>query len=152
MVGNYDAVLAATTAPNVMLADPDDVWRPGKISLTLRAMREAEASLGPKTPVTVCTDAEVVDSQLQPVAPSYWRWSRMNPHLADVLHRLVVESPVLTSTMMVNRALLDLASLRAKIAETTPLALITEQGENRNQLEKQWNLSGFPHDFACRGT
>ena len=31
--------------------------------------------------------------------------------------------------------------LRAKIAETTPLALITEQGENRNQLEKQWNLS-----------
>jgi hypothetical protein len=46
---------------------------------------------------------------------------------------------------------LDLA-LRAKIAETTPLALITEQGENRNQLEKQWNLSGFPHGFACRGT
>jgi hypothetical protein len=43
-------------------------------------------------------------------------------------------------------------ALRAKIAETTPLALITEQGENRNQLEKQWNLSGFPHDFACRGT
>jgi hypothetical protein len=43
-------------------------------------------------------------------------------------------------------------SLRAKIAETTPLALITEQGENRNQREKQWILSGFPHGFACRGT
>jgi hypothetical protein len=43
-------------------------------------------------------------------------------------------------------------ALRAKIAETTPLALITEQGENRNQREKQWNLSDFPHGFACRGT
>ena len=43
-------------------------------------------------------------------------------------------------------------SLRAKIAETTPLALITEQGENRNQREKQWNLPAFSHGFACRGT
>jgi hypothetical protein len=43
-------------------------------------------------------------------------------------------------------------ALRANIAETTPLALITEQGENRNQREKQCNLSGFPHGFACRGT
>ena len=45
-----------------------------------------------------------------------------------------------------------LKPLRANIAETTPLALITEQGENRNQREKQCNLSGFPHGFACRGT
>jgi transposase-like protein len=44
------------------------------------------------------------------------------------------------------------AALRANIAETTLLALITEQGENRNQREKQWNLSGSPHGFACRGT
>lgn len=109
MVGNYDAVLAATTAPWVMLADPDDVWLPGKISLTLRAMREAEATFGEKTPLIVCTDAEVVDSQLRPIAPSYWGWSRMNPDSASVFHRVVVESPVLTSTMIVNRALLDVA-------------------------------------------
>ena len=40
--------------------------------------------------------------------------------------------------------------LRAKIAETTPLALITEQGENRNQREKQWilcELSARLHEF-----
>src|SRR6476469_8120200 len=43
-------------------------------------------------------------------------------------------------------------ALRAKIAETTSLALITEQGENRNQREKQWNLSAFSHGFARRGT
>jgi glycosyltransferase involved in cell wall biosynthesis len=109
MVGNYDAVLSATTAPWVMFADPDDVWRPGKISLALRVMRETEEVVGTNTPVVVCTDAEVVDSQLRPLAPSYWRWSRMNPTLAGVFRRLVVENPVLTSTMMVNRALLDLA-------------------------------------------
>ena len=42
--------------------------------------------------------------------------------------------------------------LRANIAETTLLALITEQGENRNQREKQWIVSGSSHGFACRGT
>lgn len=109
MIGNYDAVLSATTAPWVMYGDPDDVWRPGKIALTLRAMRGAEATSGAATPVVVATDAMIVDWQLQPVAESSWRWSRMNPELAGVFHRMLVESPILTSTMMVNRALLDLA-------------------------------------------
>ena len=43
-------------------------------------------------------------------------------------------------------------TLRANIDETVLLVVITEQGENRNQCEEQWNLSGFPHGFACRGT
>jgi glycosyltransferase involved in cell wall biosynthesis len=107
VVGNCDAVLAATTAPWVLFADPDDVWRPGKLSLLSRAMSEAEAAAGAATPVLVCTDAEVVDHLLRPLAPSHWRWSRMNPDLAGVLHRMAVESPVLAP--MVNRALLSLA-------------------------------------------
>jgi Mg-chelatase subunit ChlD len=43
-------------------------------------------------------------------------------------------------------------SLRAKIDETVLLVVITEQGENRNQLEDQRNLFGFPHGFARRAT
>src|ERR1043165_8942026 len=45
-----------------------------------------------------------------------------------------------------------LRPLRANIDETILLVVITEQGENRNQCEEQWNRSGFPHGFACRGT
>jgi hypothetical protein len=109
LVGNYNTVLSATTSPWVMLADADDVWRPGKLSLTLKAMRAAEATHGTTTPVLVFTDAEVVDEQLQPVAESYWRWSRANLAAASVFHRLVVDSPAISSTIMVNRALIDLA-------------------------------------------
>jgi hypothetical protein len=36
--------------------------------------------------------------------------------------------------------------------ETALLVVITEQGENRNQYEKQRNIFGFPHGLACRGT
>ncbi len=108
-LGSYDAILSATTAPLVMLADSDDVWKPGKIAHTLAAMTASEATHGPRSPALVFSDAEVVDERLQPVAPSYWRWSRANLRASDVFHRLVVDSPAISSTMMVNRALLDVA-------------------------------------------
>jgi hypothetical protein len=57
----------------------------------------------------VFTDAKVVDEQLQPVADSYWRWSGANLTAADVFSRLVVDSPALSSTIIVNRALVNLA-------------------------------------------
>lgn len=109
MLGNYDAVLAATTARWVMFADPDDVWKPRKMTADVAAMRSAEAVAGADIPIVVCSDAEVVDAQHHPIAASYWRWSRMNPSLCSVFHRLLVDSPVLTSTMMVNRALLKVS-------------------------------------------
>ena len=109
MIGNCDAVLSHTTAPWVMLVDPDDVYLPGKISETFKAMRTAEQSVTEGTPIAVCTDAAVVDGGLRPIVPSYWQWSRQNPKMLNVFHRMIVESPALNSTMMVNRALLDIA-------------------------------------------
>jgi hypothetical protein len=109
MIGNYDAVLSATTARWVMFADPDDVWKPAKMAADIAPMRTIESAKGCDTPVVVCSDAEVVDVQLHPIATSYWKWSRMDPRLCSVFHRLLVDSPVLTSTMMVNRALLNMS-------------------------------------------
>jgi glycosyltransferase involved in cell wall biosynthesis len=107
--GNCDAILSATTAQWVMFADSDDVWLPGKMSITLDAMRRTEAAHGSATPTLVFTDAKVVDEDLQPVADSYWRWSRANLTAANVFRRLVVDSPALSSTIIVNRALVNLA-------------------------------------------
>jgi len=109
LIGNYNAVLSATTARWVMSADPDDVWLPGKITRTLATLREAENSRGAGTPLAICTDARVVDGDSRPVAPSYWRWSRVDPSLMGQPHRVAMESVALGSTMLVNRALLDLA-------------------------------------------
>jgi hypothetical protein len=107
--GNYTAVLAATRTARVMCADPDDLWLPGKINSTLRAMDDAEKSFTAAVPLAICTDARVVDGSGRTDAPSYWRWSRMAPHLAKDPVRVAMESVALGSTMMVNRALLDLA-------------------------------------------
>ncbi len=108
VIGNYNAVLAASGAKWVMSADPDDVWLPGKITQTLRAMREIESIYGAHIPLAVCTDARVVDRAGELIAPSYWRWSRMRTEMSS-LTRTAMESVALGSTMMVNRALLESA-------------------------------------------
>lgn len=108
-LGNYNAILNATTSRWVMLADSDDVWHPGKLELTLNEMRTAEATYGATTPLVVFSDAKVVDAHLQPLAESYWRWSRANLSEANNFHRLVVDSPAISSTMMLNRPLIELA-------------------------------------------
>jgi len=109
LVGNYNAILGATTSRWIMLADADDVWCAGKLGLALQAMRAAETAHGSATPVLVFTDAKVVDEHLGTLAESYWRWSRANLAAASVFHRLVVDNPAISSTIMMNRALVDLA-------------------------------------------
>ena len=107
--GNYTAVLAATTAPWVLTADPDDVWLPNHITVTLDALRAAEANHGANTPIAVGTDAIVVNSDLGFVAPSFWQWSHMKRMERASLRRVAVESLALGSTMAINRALIETA-------------------------------------------
>jgi glycosyltransferase involved in cell wall biosynthesis len=109
MSRNYDALLSATTADWVMMADPDDVWLPHHLSLTLMALKQAEAKFGADVPICVCTDAIVVDGQLNSVADSFWRWSKVRPLAVPSLTRMSIESVALGTTMIINRALLNKA-------------------------------------------
>jgi glycosyltransferase involved in cell wall biosynthesis len=109
ITGNYNKVLAATTSPWVLTADPDDRWLPNRISLTLNALRAAEEQFGTQTPIAVGTDAEVVDSEGRVVAQSYWRWTRSAPPSRFTTRRTAMDSAALGSTMGVNRSLLQIA-------------------------------------------
>lgn len=107
-VSNYNILMNASTAPWVMLADPDDIWKSTKISLILHAMHDVEKR-APNTPVVIFTDAEVVDERGKLLMPSYWKWLRLKPELAMGFHRMIVENAAISSTMMVNRAALNMA-------------------------------------------
>ncbi|MBB4198647.1 glycosyltransferase involved in cell wall biosynthesis [Rhodoblastus sphagnicola] len=106
IIGNYNKVLAATTAPWILTADPDDRWLPNRVALTLGALRAAEAKFGEHTPIAISTDAQVVDHEGRLVAASYWRWTRSGPPARSSTRRTAMESAALGSTMAVNRALL----------------------------------------------
>ena len=108
-VGSYNVLLEACTSDLVMLADPDDVWKPNKISLSRAAMSGMEAKYGREIPLVLFTDAEVIDEQGSQFASSYWKWSGMDQRLCIHFRRMLVESAAISSTMLVNRAALRLA-------------------------------------------
>jgi glycosyltransferase involved in cell wall biosynthesis len=109
LISNYNKVLAATTAPYILTADPDDVWLSDHVRAVIDALIDAEARYGVDKPIAVGTDAVVVNENLEHCAPSYWAWSRMvsreNPSLASI----AMESAALGSTMAINRSLLNKA-------------------------------------------
>ena len=106
--GNFSRLLAASSAPYVMLADPDDVWLPSKLSRTLDAMRRGEAAGGAEHPTLAHTDLTMVDEQLRVLAPSFWRYQGLNPDRGHAFSRIMVENQVWACTAMLNRRLVEL--------------------------------------------
>ena len=105
---NFTALLKSSTAPLIMFSDHDDVWKPDKVRLTLGKYREMEAEFGGGTPIMVFTDSEVVDIRLKPIAPSMFRYQNIDVN-AMTLNRLIVQNVPSGNTMLVNRALVELA-------------------------------------------
>ena len=104
---NFLELVAASTARYVMLADQDDVWLPDKIEVTLAAMRDLEARLGPGVPALVHTDLTVTDADLHVIERSMVRSQALDGDESR-LGALVTQNPVTGCTVMVNRALADL--------------------------------------------
>ena len=90
----------------IMFCDQDDVWHPDKIEKTLAAMKALEGS--PAVPALVHTDLRVVDGSLRETAPSFCRLSNLDGNRTG-LNRLIVQNVVTGCTVMVNRALADIA-------------------------------------------
>lgn len=107
---NFLALCAAallSDADYFMFCDQDDVWDPDKVEITLARMREAEGG-DPSVPVLVHTDLRVVDQDLNLLGDSFMAYRALNPACTQ-LNRLLVQNNVTGCTMMVNRALLELA-------------------------------------------
>lgn len=107
---NFGALLEESTADYVMFADADDVWLPQKVELTLDAMLKKEESEGSSTPILVHTDLSIVGSDLHIHAHSYWREVGLTLAQGRGLNRLLVQNSVTGCTMLLNRALVQLAS------------------------------------------
>lgn len=90
-------------AEYIAFADQDDLWHPDKLERSLAALRAAEEGT---TPVLVHTDLEVVGPNLEPMAPSFWRYAGIVPEPATV-RRLVAQNVVTGCTVLVNRALYE---------------------------------------------
>jgi glycosyltransferase involved in cell wall biosynthesis len=106
--GNFSELMGHSQAPYIMFCDQDDVWLPHKIEVTLQKMKKLEDQEGAEIPLIVHTDLQVVQADLALTAPSFWRYSNINPSLTS-LNRLLVKNSVTGCAMLMNRTLLRLA-------------------------------------------
>jgi glycosyltransferase involved in cell wall biosynthesis len=111
VIGNFAELVKLTDEPYTMFCDCDDVWKKDKVSKTLAKMKELERSHGTQFPLLVHTDLIVVDERLNVIAPSFWNYSRLNTRdSCQLLPRLLVQNQVTGCTMLINRALKNLAA------------------------------------------
>ena len=112
---SFSALMMASNADYVLFADQDDVWLPSKIQRLYDEMVQQE-SLHPDAPILVQCDLEVVDENLNLIAPSFWEFQGLNPsrnRLAD----MVMQNTVTGCAVMLNRRL-------ATLVREVPLAAI----------------------------
>ena len=101
---NFLQALSRTTMDYIMFCDQDDFWKSNKIAVTLKRMRHMEAQIGKDIPLTVFTDAVVVDCELKILKHSFFCSSHLNPKKTDLPH-LLMENKLIGCTVMVNAAL-----------------------------------------------
>jgi glycosyltransferase involved in cell wall biosynthesis len=106
-VRSFSKLLEQSSAPYVMFADQDDVWLPGKVRLTLDAMRRQEARSGATRPVLVHTDLTIVDENLHVLSKSLWNYQGVVPGRNPKLSRIMVENCAWGCTTMLNRPLVS---------------------------------------------
>lgn len=106
--GNFSELMKHSTAPYVMFSDQDDVWLPNKIEYSLALMKKMEMDYGCQVPLLVHTDLKVVKSNLTEIHPSFWSYANLNPRLVH-LNRLLPQNVLTGCTMLMNRALVELA-------------------------------------------
>lgn len=90
----------------VACVDADDVWAPNRLALTLAAADHATTSGSMRGPVLVHSDARLIDATGRELAPSYWTRAGLTPTPTS-LDRIAVQNVATSSTLLMNRALVD---------------------------------------------
>ncbi len=91
----------------IMFCDQDDVWLVDKIEKTLNKIKERESVLGTNTPITVFTDAKLVDGVLRTISDSFFGYNGLDAQKTDLAH-LLMENKVIGCTTMFNKAVADM--------------------------------------------
>ncbi len=103
-------------APYVMFADQDDKWLTNKVETSLDQLKAMERQYGSHLPLLIHTDLTVVDSKLGELASSFWKYAGLNPNQTS-LNRLLSQNILTGCTMLMNRALVELANMNQTMSE-----------------------------------
>jgi len=114
--GNFSELMKNSRGDYVMFCDQDDIWDKDKIKITFQKMKEMEKIYGPKHPILIHTDLTVVNSNLNKISDSFWKFAHLNPIKHKNLSRLFIQNFVTGCTTMMNRALINISPMIPDVA------------------------------------
>lgn len=106
--GNFCAGLALTTSDYIMLSDQDDIWFSTKIRRSIDRIKTLEQRSLNK-PLLVFTDKQIVDDSLNILKNSDYEISKLSKDWHKNTLQLLQRNVASGCTMIMNRALLDIA-------------------------------------------
>lgn len=106
---SFSKALSVAKGDYLFLSDQDDVWLPDKVEKSLYEMKRMEGEYGKDKPLLVHTDLKLVDSDLKPIANSFWEQKKFNIEKCQDFPRLLMQNVVTGCTCMINRPLKELA-------------------------------------------
>jgi glycosyltransferase involved in cell wall biosynthesis len=104
--GYFSLLQQVPDGADVACIDADDTWLPTHLAQSLVALASANG------PALTHGDLEVVDAQLRPLQPSFWRARHIIAEPTTV-RRIAVDNVVTGSTIVMNAALVRLIRARA---------------------------------------
>ena len=88
-----------------MFADQDDVWNKNKIEVSLNSILKIEISEKFKKPILLHTDLEVVDTNLNQISSSFWKYQQMDVKNTNSYNNLLIQNIVTGCTVIFNHKL-----------------------------------------------
>ena len=90
-----------------MFCDQDDIWDEDKVRKSIEMMVYLE-NLNNNNPILIHSDLRVVDKKLNLINNSFFRYSKINPHIRS-FNRLLMQNTVTGCTMIINRKLAQIS-------------------------------------------
>jgi glycosyltransferase involved in cell wall biosynthesis len=110
---NFGILLQYATADYIFFCDQDDIWLPNKIEVSLQKMKAIENDKA--IPCIIFSDMKVIDEYGNITSDSVWQQLHLHPKYF-VLNRLLVQNIPHGCTMLINKAMRNLASPIPKAA------------------------------------
>ncbi len=106
---SFGRILETIDSNYFMFCDQDDIWLPEKMEIALKRMLELEGKYGRKVPILIHTDLKVVDEELNIHCDSLSKYQNLKSDKVKTFNRLLVQNIITGSTVMINRALKEIA-------------------------------------------
>jgi glycosyltransferase involved in cell wall biosynthesis len=104
---SFMCLLKQTNSNYVMFCDQDDIWKNDKVEITFDKMKTTE-KVYQSLPILIHTDLELVNSELESINSSLWKYQNINPNKKK-LNQVIVQNIVTGCTMMINEPLINIA-------------------------------------------